>query len=58
MDLNDMKERMLTGKLYLPNDESIMNEQALCLEKQYDFNATTINVVCIPARKISGRPLM
>ncbi|MFQ6862331.1 MAG: sugar O-acetyltransferase [Beduini sp.] len=40
MDLNDMKERMLTGKLYLPNDESIMNEQALCLEKQYDFNAT------------------
>ena len=40
MDLNDMKERMLTGKLYLPNDEAIMNEQALCLEKQYDFNAT------------------
>ena len=40
MDLNDMKERMLTGMLYLPNDESIMNEQALCLEKQYDFNAT------------------
>lgn len=40
MDLNDMNERMLTGKLYLPNDESIMNEQALCLEKQYDFNAT------------------
>lgn len=40
MDLKDMRERMMTGKLYLPNDESIMNEQALCLEKQYDFNAT------------------
>lgn len=40
MNLKDMRERMMTGKLYLPNDESIMNEQALCLEKQYDFNAT------------------
>lgn len=40
MAIKDMKERMMTGKLYLPNDESIMNEQALCLEKQYDFNAT------------------
>ena len=40
MNLKNMRERMMMGKLYLPNDESIMNEQALCLEKQYDFNAT------------------
>ncbi|WP_041140330.1 sugar O-acetyltransferase [Beduini massiliensis] len=40
MDLEEMLRRMMTGKLYLPNDESIMNEQALCLEKQYDFNTT------------------
>lgn len=38
--MEDMKEKMMAGKLYLPNDESIMSEQALCLEKQYDFNAT------------------
>lgn len=35
-----MKEKMHTGELYLPGDEQIMNEQLLCLEKLYDFNAT------------------
>lgn len=35
-----MKERMHTGELYLPGDPQIMAEQALCLERLYDFNAT------------------
>ena len=36
----NMKEKMHSGDLYLPNDETIMAEQLLCLEKLYDFNAT------------------
>lgn len=36
----NMKEKMHTCDLYLPNDEEIMKEQFLCLEKLYDFNAT------------------
>ncbi|MBQ8374970.1 MAG: sugar O-acetyltransferase [Clostridia bacterium] len=36
----DIKEKMHACKLYLPNDEEIMREQALCLEKLYDYNAT------------------
>ena len=35
-----MKEKMHTQELYLPNDNSIVNEQLECLEKLYDFNAT------------------
>jgi galactoside O-acetyltransferase len=35
-----MKEKMLGGELYLPNDEEIVREQFLCLEKLYDYNAT------------------
>lgn len=35
-----MKEKMHTGELYLPGDKEIMEEQTLCLEKLYDFNAT------------------
>lgn len=35
-----MKEKMHTGELYFPNDDEILKEQALCLEKLYDFNAT------------------
>lgn len=35
-----MKDRMHTGELYLPDDDEIMKEQTLCLEKLYDFNAT------------------
>ena len=34
------KEKMHTCELYYPSGEEIMNEQALCLEKLYDFNAT------------------
>lgn len=34
------KEKMHTGELYFPNDETIMEEQLRCLEKLYDFNAT------------------
>lgn len=37
MDLNEI---LHSGKLYLPTDESIMQEQLLCLEKLYDFNNT------------------
>ncbi|MBQ8291914.1 MAG: sugar O-acetyltransferase [Clostridia bacterium] len=35
-----VQEKMHSCKLYLPNDEALMREQALCLEKLYDFNAT------------------
>ncbi len=34
------KDKMHTGEIYDPNDSEIMSEQALCLEKLYDFNAT------------------
>ena len=35
-----MKERMHTGEIYDPNDESVMSEQLVCLDKLYDFNNT------------------
>ena len=35
-----MKERMHTGEIYDPNDESVISEQILCLDKLYDFNST------------------
>lgn len=38
--MSTMKSRMHTCELYLPDDESIMQEQIKCLEKLYDFNAT------------------
>lgn len=34
------KERMEKGLVYYCEDSEIMNEQVLCLEKQYDYNAT------------------
>ena len=34
------KEKMTSGVLYLPNDESIMEEQLKCLDRLYDFNQT------------------
>ncbi len=34
-----MKDKMHIGELYLPGDEEIMQEQTLCLEKLYNFNA-------------------
>ena len=39
-DVMNHKECMHSGALYYPNDESIMKEQLLCLEKLYDYNAT------------------
>ncbi len=35
-----IKEKMHSCKIYYPSDEALMHEQALCLEKLYDFNAT------------------
>ena len=34
------KEKLHSGKLYLPGDDEIMTEQFQCLEKLYDFNMT------------------
>ena len=36
----NMKDKMHSGELYLPNDEKIMAEQQQRLDKLYDFNAT------------------
>ena len=35
-----MKEKLHTGELYLPMDDSVTVEQFDCLEKLYDYNAT------------------
>lgn len=40
MDLEQKMEKMHNGAIYYPSDEEIMHEQALCLEKLYDYNAT------------------
>ncbi len=34
------KEKMLSGDLYLPDNEDIMTEQLLCLDRLYDYNQT------------------
>ncbi len=34
------KEKMHTGEIYLPLGDDIVKEQALCLEKLYDYNMT------------------
>lgn len=36
----DFREKMHSGALYLPMDETILVEQFQCLEKLYDFNQT------------------
>lgn len=36
----NMKDKLHTGEIYFPEDEEIMAEQRLCLEKLYDFNMT------------------
>ena len=33
-------DKLHSGDLYLPMDDSIMAQQLLCLEKLYDYNAT------------------
>lgn len=35
-----MFKQLHSGELYLPNDESVMEQQVQCLEKLYDFNQT------------------
>ena len=35
-----MKEKMLSGELYLCDDKDILAEQAKCLELQYEYNLT------------------
>ena len=35
-----MKDKLHSGELYLPDDDEIMQEQLLCLEKLYAYNAT------------------
>lgn len=40
MSQEESKRRMHEGKLYFPEDESIMAEQLKCLDKLYDFNMT------------------
>lgn len=36
----NMKEKLHTCELYLPDDEDIMQEQLMCLDRLYDFNMT------------------
>lgn len=38
--MSEMKDKMHTGELYLPGDETIMKEQLICLNRLYDFNMT------------------
>lgn len=40
MNSKEARERMDSGRVYMPGDEEIMKEQFVCLEKLYDFNAT------------------
>lgn len=40
MELEEIRARMRDGRLYFCNDESLMAEQAACLERLYDFNQT------------------
>lgn len=35
-----MNDKLHSGELYLPMDDSVLNEQLQCLEKLYDYNAT------------------
>ncbi len=35
-----MNSVLHSGEIYYPSDEEIMKKQALCLEKQYDYNQT------------------
>lgn len=37
---NSKNDIVHSGKLYLPNGDSILEEQFQCLEKQYDYNMT------------------
>lgn len=36
----EQRDNMHKGKLYDPNDDSVMEEQMVCLDRLYDFNQT------------------
>lgn len=36
----EQRDNMHNGKLYDPNDDSVMEEQMVCLDRLYDFNQT------------------
>jgi len=38
--MSSAKEKMQSGELYVCNDEALLKEQTLCLEKLYDYNHT------------------
>lgn len=38
--MGNAKEQMRSGELYVCSDEELLKEQALCLERLYDFNHT------------------
>ncbi|MBQ9071021.1 MAG: sugar O-acetyltransferase [Clostridia bacterium] len=40
MTLEEIKERMYSGKIYYPSGDELMGEQAEALELQYDYNMT------------------
>ncbi len=40
MQIKDNAKRMIEGRLYQPNDENIMKEQLLCIDKLRRFNQT------------------
>ena len=38
--MSEMKDKLHTGELYLPNDPDIVREQMACMELLYEYNAT------------------
>ncbi len=40
MEIKDNAKRMIEGRLYQPNDENIMKEQLICIDKLRRFNQT------------------
>ena len=50
-----MIEKLHTGELYLPMDDSVISEQLDCLEKLYDFNLMQNNgAEIVELTEISG----
>ena len=41
----NIKEKMHSGELYYPGDETLMKEQLAYLEKLYDFKRLINNIV-------------
>lgn len=40
MNLDDIKQKMHNGDLYIPNDKELMEYQLKCIDKIYDYNQT------------------